>query len=438
MNFRLARYFWEPRSMRTKLTTAAIEQAMPKGRTAIEMADSAVVGLRLVIQPSGHKSWAVRFRFEGQNRKLTIGPWPRIGLSLARELAAKALRKVVEGEDPTETKKEARREAIASVDTADLVETVFDQYRTRHLATLRRSTRKEVERLFAKRILPAWGKRRMGEITKRDVLAALDDMVASGAPISANRMLAALTAFFNWSISRDILALSPCNGVKKPTPQRPRERVLTDDELRWLWRSCDTIGWPFGPMTRLLILTGGRREEVRGLRERELRANDRLWTLPGERAKNGVQHDIHLTDAAVSALESVPRVPNEAGYVFSTNGRTAASGFSRAKDRLGSEMLRLARTEDDKAEIAPWVLHDLRRTMASGMARIGVRLEVIEKCLNHVSGSFGGIVGVYQRHTFADEKKAAFDSWARHVEGIVSRNPGNVVPMLSRQKRFVG
>jgi integrase len=421
--------------MRVKLTTMMVENAMPRGRTAIEIPDTAVVGLRLVIQPSGHKSWAIRYRFEGENRKLTIGPWPRVGLQQARELAAKALRKVVEGEDLAASKKEARRRRAAGVDTADLVETVFEEYRTRHLATLRESTRNEIERLFEKRVLPTWRGRTMREIGKRDVLAILDDMVKSGAPVSANRMLAALTAFFRWAISRDVLALSPCTGVKRPTPQKARQRVLSDDELRWLWQACDTTGWPFGPIARLLILTGARRDEVRALRERELKIGESLWTLPGERAKNGVQHDVHLTDAALSILESVPRVPNDTGYVFSTNGRTAPSGFSRAKDRLDTEMLRLARAEDTKAEIAPWVLHDLRRTMASGMARLGARLEVIEKCLNHVSGSFGGIVGVYQRHNFAPEKKAAFDAWARHVEGIVSKQPANVVSML--RKAFV-
>ena len=424
--------------MRIKLTTAAIENFQPSGEVAIEKPDGNVIGLRLVIQPSGHKSWAIRYRHEGRNKKLTLGPWPRIGLQQARELAAKALRKIAEGEDPAGERKETRRRQLAKVDTADLVAAVFGEYRERHLATLRRSTRREIQRLFEKRLLPTWGSRRMSEITKRDVLAALDDMVASGAPVSANRMLAALTAFFNWSISRDILSLSPCSGVKRPTPQRARDRVLSDDELRWLWQACETIGWPFGPMTRLLILTGARREEVRGLRDRELKTNDRLWTLPGERAKNSVQHDVHLTDAAIAILESVPRVPNETDYVFTTNGRTGPSGFSRAKDRLDAEMLRLARAEDPKTVIEPWVFHDLRRTMASGMAKVGVRLEVIEKCLNHISGSFGGIVGIYQRHNFAAEKRAAFDSWDRHVESVVTKRPGNVVPLLRRRKRFVG
>lgn len=413
--------------MRMKLTTLLVEQAKPSGETAIEIADSVVTGLRLVVQPSGHRSWAVRYRFNGDNRKLTIGPWPRVGLSLARELAAKALRKVVEGEDPAAEKKEARIRQQAEADLSDMVNVVFGQFRDRHLATLRPSTRKEIVRLFTKKILPKWGERRMGDITKRDVLNALDDMVASGAPISANRMLAALTGFFNWSISRDIIALSPCAGVKRPSPQQPRDRVLSDDELRWLWKACDEIGWPFGPVTRLLILTGARREEVRALRERELRTEEKLWTLPAERAKNGVAHDVHLADIASDVLKASPRVTNDGGFVFSTNGRNPASGFSRAKERLDAEMLRLAREENPKAEIAPWVLHDLRRTMASGMARLGVRLEVIEKCLNHISGSFGGIVSVYQRHNFAAEKKAAFDAWARHVESTINPKRGNVV-----------
>ena len=158
---------------------------------------------------------------------------------------------MVEGEDPAATKKEARRHRAAEADTADLVETIFAQYRDRHLATLRPSTRREIARLFEKRVLPTWGKRRISEISKRDVIAALDEMVASGAPVSANRLLAYLTAFFNWAISRDVLTVSPCAGIKRPTTQKARDRALTDDEVRWLWQACDAIGWPFGSMTRL-------------------------------------------------------------------------------------------------------------------------------------------------------------------------------------------
>jgi len=170
--------------------------------------------------------------------------------------------------------------------------------------------------------------------------------------------------------------------------------------------------------------------------DRELKLDDKLWILPKSRTKNGLEHEIHLSNTARAILERTPRVKSKAGYVLTTNGETAPSGFSRAKRKLDKLMVGYAQAEakqrrDDLAtvEIPNWTLHDLRRTMASGMARLGIALPVIEKCLNHISGSFAGIVGVYQRHSFAAEKVAAFDAWARHVDSLVTGKAGNVVAL---------
>jgi len=192
-------------------------------------------------------------------------------------------------------------------------------------------------------------------------------------------------------------------------------------------------------MVQLALLTGARRDEVRGITDRELKIADSLWKLPATRAKNHREHDIHLTDSALAIIEAVPRIKSKAGLLFTTTGETPPSGFSNSKERLDRLMLKYAREEaaergDDpsKVQIAPWVLHDLRRTIASGMARLGIQLPVIERCLNHISGSFGGIVGVYQRHTFADEKRTAFEAWSNHVTGLTSAPQTNVVALPKR------
>ena len=178
---------------------------------------------------------------------------------------------------------------------------------------------------------------------------------------------------------------------------------MTDDELRLVWQAADKIGFPFGPIVQLLILTGQRRGEVTGMQWGELQAG--LWTLPRERVKNDRRHDVPLSRQAAAIIERLPRISDR--YVFSLNGNKPFNGF-KAKERL-----------DKLASIAPWTLHDLRRTAASGMARLGVSLVVIEKVLNHVCGSLAGVVGVYQRHEFADEKRAALQLWADHVERLV-------------------
>jgi integrase len=179
------------------------------------------------------------------------------------------------------------------------------------------------------------------------------------------------------------------------------------------------LGYPFEPMFKLMLITGQRRDEVAGMRHAELK--DGVWTLPVARTKNKREHVVPLPQLALDILAEVKSPSKE--FVFSTTGKTAASGFSRAKHKLDGLM------KEDLPKLEDWRLHDLRRTAASGMARVGVNLPVIEKTLNHVSGSFGGIVGVYQRHSFHDEKKQALEVWSKFLLTLVTPAPDNVVPL---------
>jgi integrase len=172
-----------------------------------------------------------------------------------------------------------------------------------------------------------------------------------------------------------------------------------------------SYGYPFGPAIRLLILTAARRDEVGSMTFTEVNFAAKVWTLPAKRSKNGLEHVIPLSGAALSILESIPRIGKRDGFVFTTTGETAVSGWSKAKATL-----------DAASGVADWRLHDIRRTVASGMAGLGIALPVVEKILNHTSGSFGGVAGVYQRHDFADEKRDAIDKWARRVAVIVGEH----------------
>jgi integrase len=223
-----------------------------------------------------------------------------------------------------------------------------------------------------------------------------------------------------WAIARGLIDTNRCAGIKPPAAEKSRDRVLSDGELKAVWHACERLGWPFGPLIQLLILTGQRRDEVGSMRWAELDLAGRLWQLPKERTKNNVAHPVSLAPRAAAILEAMPRIAGEQDFVFTTNGKTAASEFSRAKARI------------DKAlpDMPHWTLHDLRRTAASGMARLGVQLPVIEKVLNHVSGSFAGIVGVYQHHAFTDEKRQALEAWAQHVEALISGGQGaTIIPL---------
>ena len=221
-------------------------------------------------------------------------------------------------------------------------------------------------------------------------------------------------------MDRDIIASSPCAGVRPPTPEQSRDRVLADFELRNIWLAADRLGGPFGALVKLLMLTGQRRDEVARMAWSEVDLDARLWKLPKARAKYGQPHDIALSEPAVAILMSLPQIGDI--FVLTTDGRTAASSYSQNRRRLDALL---------PADMPHWVLHDLRRTAASGMARLGINLPVIEKVLNHSSGSFGGIVGVYQRHDFADEKRRALDRWGAHVADLVSSRRGRNVVTLS-------
>jgi len=390
-----------------RLTVKTVE-AMRPGADRREIPDGHMPGLYLIVQPSGARSWAVRYRHHGQSRKHTLGSYPAIDLKAARALAGKALRAVAEGRDP------GREKFLARTAKADSVDHVVEEFLERHV---RRSNRPRTvqgtERLLRQHVLPHWRGRLMHEITRRDVLDILDRVVDGGAPIAANRVHAAVRKFFNWAVARDILAASPCAGVKPPTAERARDRVLSDVELRFVWQATDKLSGTFGPLVKLLALTGQRRDEVARMRWDELDLDARLWTLPAERTKNSKPHEIPLSNAALAALQNVPNIAGSP-FVFATNGGASpVSGYSDGKRRLDALL---------PADMPAWRLHDLRRTCASGLARLGINLPVIEKVLNHSSGSFAGIVGVYQKHSFADEKRQALEAWGRHVDSLVSRS----------------
>jgi len=381
-----------------KLTSRAVETIKP---TALrqEIPDSLLPGLYLIVQPSGARSFAVRYRHHGKPRKHTLGSYPILDLKTARELGAKALRAAAEGRDPAKEKQRER---------ATIVEDVVAQFIAKHGQRCRPSTLKEYERLLARFVLAPWGHRPIGSITRSEVRDVLDKIIANGTPILANRAHGAIGTLFGWAVEQEIIAVSPTLGLKAPAVEKSRDRILSDDELRSVWRAAEQIGPPYGPLVKLLVLTGQRRGEIAGLSWSEIDLDKQLISLPRERVKNNRVHQIPLSPQAVAVIEALPRTGE---YLFSL-GRHPTNGFARAKERL-----------DKLCLVKDWTLHDIRRCVASGLARLGVNLAVTEKVLNHVSGSFAGVVGIYQRHDFAGEKRAALEKWAAHVESIVSDKP---------------
>jgi integrase len=374
-----------------------------------EIRDDGAPGLYLIVQPSGAKSWAARYSRAGRVLKTTIGPYPAISLSDARRQALQIAVAVSGGADPQREKKAAREPVVVRT-----VWMIADEFLTHHTAEKNGGRwAAETKRILEKNVLPHIGNKAVGAVGKpeiRDVLRA-----KGGAPVAANRTLAVIKKLFRWALGQGYVDRDPCEGISKPGDETKRDRVLSDDELARVCRTAEATGYPFGPAVRLLILTGARREEVGAMRWSEVNFVAKVWTLPAARAKNGVEHIIPLSDGAIEILRSLPHI-GRSGFVFTTTGETSVSGWSRAKS-----------TMDAASGVADWTIHDLRRTFATGLAGLGVPLPVVEKILNHVSGSFGGVAGVYQRFAFADEKRAALDKWAARIALSSGRTRGEDV-----------
>ncbi len=400
-----------------KLTAKSVENIKPSA-TRREIPDAGCRGLYLVVQPSGRKSWAVRYRYGGAPKKLTLDRAPT--LAAARKAATDALHELAQGRDPAALKFEAKASAeqAAADRNADTVDNLAAQFIEKHAKRkTRENTWRQAVHVFDDIVLPVWRGRIIHDIKRRDVIELIEG-IAVDRPIMANRAHAHLSKFFNWLMERDAIEASPVAGTKPPSAESARDRVLSDpDEIRQLWLACDAIGGRTGAAVKLALLTGQRIGEVVGMRRSEITGD--VWALPPERTKNKQRHEVPLSAQALSIIESMPVIAGAEDYVFTSSGTRRLGHMGHAKAALDVHM----------QPKTPWVIHDLRRTCGSGMAKLGVRLPTIEKVLNHTGGSFRGIVGIYQRHDFAAEKRHALQAWADHIDALVRGEPAKVVKL---------
>ena len=404
-----------------KLTAATVDKMQPTDRRQ-EIPDSLCTGLYLTVQTTGKKGWQVRYRHGGVHRRMTLGGYPVLSLADARQRARDTMAAATEGRDPAGEVKAAK--APKPEDSRDKIKTLIGQFDKRHLSGLKSGA--TVKRELDRHVVSQWGDRDTHSITKRDVIDILDGIADSGRVVTANRVRAYLNKFLNWTVERDILPMNPATGVKPVAKETSRDRVLSDDEIRWFWQACEVEGFPWGPFGKVLLLTGQRLNEAAQIADSEIRGD--LWHLSADRTKNGRAHDVPLSGPARDVLAGVERIDGKAGLIFTTTGKTAVSGFFKARAHLADAMAGIASKErGEPVEIPRWTFHDLRRTAATGMARLGISVRVTEAVLNHISGTGGGIVAVYQRHDYADEKRQALEAWGRFVLSLIVGKPDNVV-----------
>ena len=354
--------------------------------------DGKIPGFGVRVTSNGVKSFYLAYRYQGQSRRLNLGRYPSTSLQKARTKAFDALSELDDGKDP------AGDNGARSPNTFPAA---VDSFVTIHCQRHNRaSTAAETERLLRVYFVPAWERRTVDSISKADVAAALEPILKRGSIGAGRHAFAAVRKLFNWMVEQGMLESSPCAGMKAPGKPGNRDRVLSDEELTKIWSAAKAMGLPFGPIVQLLMLTAQRRGEVVGMAWDEVDLEEALWTIPGERTKNGKSHAVPLSGGALEILTSIPRT--ESPYVFPARGKPDQpySGYSKGKREL-----------DAAAGLNDWTLHDLRRTAATGMARLGVAPHVVERVLNHVSGTFGGVAGIYNRFKYEEEMREALEKW---------------------------
>jgi integrase len=448
-----------------KLTQAAADKLKP-GDQPVTYWDSQCPGFGLRITPRGRRTWLAMYRVDGKAVMETLGTMgERPSVADARDRARASMVRAREGVNPVVKRRAEKAAAAQAAAEAEIKGVTFAETAERflHDHIERNSAPKyarEVRRILCHDVLPVWGDRPIRDITKHDVNDLLDAKAdrrertrkgtRDGAAVQANRTLTRLRTLFRWAADMDLIDADPTAGVRQRVKEKARDRALDDDEIKLFWGAAGKLGWPFGPLFKLLLLTAQRRDEVGGMRRPELDLDQRtIWTIPRERAKSDRAHIVHLSAPAVEIIEALPHT---GALLFSATGLTPASGYSRAKiriDKLMTAALREA-TGDPEAEITPWILHDLRRTATTGMAKLKMKMpapkpddpdnmidvpippHVVDKILNHSAGAIRGVAAVYNRHEYGDERKAALDAWGRYLTGLVQERPTNVVELPRR------
>jgi integrase len=396
-----------------KLTAKSVENMKP-GAERIEVPDRGCSGLYLIVQPSGAKSWAVRYRRLGKPRKLTLGNVEAMSLAAAHSAAKDALHDLADGKDPAADKQQrlAESEQAAALRASDTVDALVAQFLTQYVErNCRPGTQYQVRRILTVEVLPRWRGRSVHDIQRRDVVALLDK-ISVDRPVLANRTRSYLSKFFNWLMARDVIKFSPVAGVEQPAKETARDRVLTPAEVTSVWSACDRTGGDFADLVKLLLLLGQRRSEVAGMCWSEI-DDKRVWTIPAARCKNGKQHSIPLSRQAWAIVSARPRT-----------GERVLDVGSVAHGKIGLDAVARIPTR--------WTLHDLRRTAVTGMAELGIAPHIIEAVVNHTGAAKLGVAGVYNRASYAAEKAAALQQWADHIDSIVGpAAAANVVRLRS-------
>lgn len=394
-----------PKGSRVRLTKPNVAKLeLPPGKSETIVFDDALPGFGVRIRAGGKRVWIAQYRVGRQQRRVTIGSVETLNPDKAREEARNILAKVHLGGDPQTEKAENRTRV--SVTLGAVARRYLEECAK---PNLKPRSYEEVERHLTRHWSPLKDLP-IHKIQRMTVAGRLSEIAKENGPFASNRARASLSALFSWAMGEGLADINPVAGTNKATEEVSRDHVISPSELAAIWMACRDDD--HGRIVRLLMLTGQRREEVGAMSASEIDEEGKVWTIPRARTKNGLPHDVPLSEAALEILASAPR--RDGRSLMFGDGEGGFQGWSKAKASL-DERIRKA-----GGKVRPWRLHDLRRTVATSMAGLGVLPHVVEAVLNHISGHKSGVAGVYNRATYAKEKREALNAWAKHLNSLVA------------------
>jgi integrase len=401
--------------LKKQLTDRFIETVDPPASGRAVYIDAKAPGLELRVSPDGRKSWSIRYRPKGGERnRETYGVYPAKTLADARRRALAIAAKAVDGIDLPATEDREREAARKAAARPQTVGDLLDRYVESYCKPNQRKWQ-QAERIFETHVKPILGQKPLTELRRADIAELLDDLQnEKGFRAQVNRVRSHIVAALNWGIEREWIEVNPAAAIKKRKLERSRARVLSNDEIRAIWRAADMLSEPRRSLVMAWILTGQRRDEVRCMTWGEVDSSRAVWTLPAGRNKGKRDHEIPLSPTMLEMLDKLPRLGDA---IFTIDGMKPYSGTKRVKAVL-----------DRESGVTGWTLHDFRRTASTGMAELHVSQDTIDRVLNHAKGT---LAGTYNRHQYFDEKRRALEVWAEHVAYVVgdARDSANVVEL---------
>ena len=366
-------------------------------------------GFAIRVMPSGHKSWLYIYYFESKKQRMTLGAYPATSLAHARELHRNAIRCLAGGKNPAGEQYRIKQEARLSGTVNDLVSEYLEKW-----AKPRKRSWREDERILNKDVAPMIGKHKAKDITKRDIILILDQVIKRGAPIAANRTLAAMRRMFNFAVEQDIITSTPCYGVKSPSKENRRDRLLSEDEIRVIWHGLKDANMSEHSKLalKLQLVTAQRKGEIVSAEWDEFDLKNGRWNIPANKSKNGNPHLVPLSSLAIDLLQELKAISNGSKWLF-PSPRSDKHIIPTAVDHA------LRNNLSKFKGVKHATPHDFRRAASSHMTALGISRLVVSKILNHVERS---ITAIYDRHSYDKEKRQALEMWGTKLREIILSN----------------